>query len=138
MTDDSTALQDLLAQLKTGTAAQRRTAVLKLGMMHNPLIAPDLIQAADDADTGVRSLVASALASLGDTALDRVRAALANDSPRVRQTMLNALRHMDDPAAVPDIIPLLTDPHASVRDAAADTLRAYDTPQARAALDQHT
>ena len=137
MTDDSTALQDLLTQLETGAPAQRRAAVLKLGMMHNPLIVPDLIRAADDADTGVRSLIASALASLGGTALDRVRAALSHDNPRVRQTMLNALRHMDNPATVPDIIPLLTDPHAAVQDAAADALRAYDTPQARAALKQH-
>ena len=137
MTDDSHTLHTLLTQLKHGSPAERRAAALKLGMMHNPLVVPDLIRAADDADTGVRSLVASVLATLGAGTLERVRSALTHASPHVRQTMLNALRHMNDPATVPDIIPLLNDANPDVRRAAVEALRTYDTPQARAALEKH-
>ena len=138
MTNDSTQFNDLLKSLSVGDPAQRRAAALKLGMMHNPLVVPYLIQAAGDADVGVRTLAASGLANAGTAALPKIRKTLTNQhtSAHVRRTLLNALRHMDDPSTVADIAPLLHDPDETVCRAAAEALRAYDTPQARAALEQ--
>lgn len=136
MSDDAQQLDHLLNMLRNAAPAQRRVAAFRLGTMANPIIVPDLINAAGDPDDTVRAFVASGLASLGAAASDRVSAALTDADSRVRQTMVAALRHMQDPAMVAVLIPLLSDPDASVSKAAANALREYDTPEAVAALNR--
>lgn len=132
--NDAQELEKLLQLLRDGDDNARRTAALKLGMMHNPVVIPDLLRAAGDSDKGVRSFVASALANSGEANLGRLRIALQSDDVLVRQTVIAALRHMKNPAVVTDIAPLLNDSDASVQHAAAEALRAYNTPEAQAAL----
>jgi HEAT repeat protein len=92
-------LERLLGQLQAGTAAQRRMAALKLGAMRNPLIIPELITAADDSDDGVRSFIASALAGIGQPAVERLTEALHHESRYVQQMAAHALQHIHSPDA---------------------------------------
>ncbi len=134
MSNDAYQLERILDDLRNADPAGRRQAAFRLGAMANPVIVPDLIAAAGDADDTVRAFVASGLASLGRAALNHVRTSLADGNNRVRETMVAALRHMNDAAVVPDLIPLLNDPADTVRGAAANALREYGTPEATAAL----
>ncbi|MEL7235230.1 MAG: HEAT repeat domain-containing protein, partial [Chloroflexota bacterium] len=92
-------LDTLLKALQSGTPVQRRTAAYQLGKMQNPLIIPELIAAADDSDKGVRSFLASALATIGDPAIEKLTIALSDDSEYVQQVARLALQHMKTPAA---------------------------------------
>lgn len=132
--NEATALQTLMDGLRSADPVLRRQSALKLGMMHNPVIVSDLIRAADDADSTVRALLASALATIGNPALERLRHALHDENPLIRQTAVSALRHMNQPEVVPDLIPLLDDPDPIVQATVADTLRIYRTEDAQAAL----
>ncbi|MEM6282449.1 MAG: HEAT repeat domain-containing protein [Chloroflexota bacterium] len=96
---NTTELDTLLEQLQSGIPAQRRIAAYQLAKMQNPLIVPELIAAADDSDSGVRSFLASALATIGDPAVEKLKLALHDDSEYVRQVALLALQHMKTPGA---------------------------------------
>lgn len=109
---------ELLVQLQTGTPAEKRQAALKLGMMRNPVIIPDLLRAAEADDDGLHSLIASALAGLGDAAMPRLQSALQHDNANVRLTAVMALRHMGRGDAVAWLRPLCDDTAPKVRDMA--------------------
>lgn len=129
-------VEKLLAQLRDEDPKQRRQAAFALGTMQNPLVVPELLEAADDPDDGVRSFVASSLARMGTTALDELRGNISHTSPHVRQVVALALHHMNDPQVVADLIPLLDDPSSIVKQAAAAALRHYATAEAQLALDR--
>lgn len=124
-------IQTLLAMLRTGTDAQRRMAALKLGMMHNPLVIPDLLACVGDADGSVRALIASALAMIGEAAFAPIEAALAQSNAVERHTLVFALRHMPPPLVRQTLERLCQDPAPEVAAAAAETLRLHSDPHWR-------
>lgn len=109
--DEST----LLDQLHHGAIHERRAAAMRLGMMHNPVIIPDLLRAAQTDDDSLRSLLASALAALGDAALEPLRKALSHEHVTVRIVAVMALRHINPPTLADDLAPLADDPDETVR-----------------------
>jgi HEAT repeat protein len=133
MSDDA---NQLLNDLQRGDVAAKRSAALRLGMMHNPLVVPDLLRAADTPDQTLRTLIASAVAR--NASLETVRAALRHRSTYVRLTAIAALRHMsninDD--VVADWITMLTDESDVVQRAAAEALREFDRDDVQTALEQ--
>jgi HEAT repeat protein len=122
----------LLETLKTGTPLEQRTAALRLGVMRNPLLAPDLIQAADTPDANLRTFIASALAVSAPPSA--VAPALRHHSEPVRLVAVAALQHMGHPEAVPLLAACLQDTSVTVQQAAAHALLAYDTDDAHHAL----
>jgi HEAT repeat protein len=133
MSDDA---NQLLNDLQRGDVAAKRSAALRLGMMHNPLVVPDLLRAADTPDQTLRTLIASAVAR--NASLETVRAALRHRSTYVRLTAIAALRHMsnvnDD--VIADWLEILTDESEIVQQAVAEALRDLDRADVKAALKQ--
>lgn len=127
-------LPTLLEQLRTGAAPAKHQAAFALGQMRNPVIIPDLLQAADTEDETLIILLASALAALGDDSTEQLQAALAHESVAVRRTVIAALGQKHTSHITQLLISLLSDDHSTIQQAAANALRHHNTPEAQQAL----
>ncbi|MFI9048502.1 HEAT repeat domain-containing protein [Streptomyces sp. NPDC053427] len=118
------ASRSLLRAAALGDAADevRRAAVIALGRRPVPDDESALTRALADASAGTRAAALRALARRGGAWHARGRALLSDTCPEVRRL---AVRTLEESGVITaeDLIPLLTDPDRSVRDAAAATLQ---------------
>lgn len=96
MSKTSDALTQWAVALQSDNAAQRRIAVFELAKLKNPLFVPSLLEALTDSDASVRTLIATALAGIGEPCLVYLRQHLDHEDVRARMVILTALRHMKE------------------------------------------
>jgi HEAT repeat protein len=109
--------EKLLAELKHDDPDKRSKAAKALGEMEDRLGRAGLEAAADDTDAAVREQVILALGRIGDhRSLNVVAKALNDSNSKVRVAAAVALTHLEQPAALPDLIATLRKTSPSVAD----------------------
>ncbi|WP_435101810.1 HEAT repeat domain-containing protein [Halarchaeum sp. P4] len=109
---------ELLADLREGTATERQRAALELADRERTPAAVEALATAarDDADADVRQFAVEALGELGgDRAAAVARDATDDDDPWVRAEAIVALDHLDRAAHADHLDAALGDPHHAVR-----------------------
>ena len=108
---------------------RRGYAVLMLGGTELKSMVPVIVGRLDDEDPTVRKDAILALSTIDDPgALPAVRAALGDEDPGVRETAVIVIVPLGrgGPEVIDDLIRMLADPDARVRDAAASGLDTLD------------
>ncbi len=120
---DATAIQTAVDALADPSPGARRVAAEVLGSLPAAEVAPPLVEALDDEDPSVRVVVLNALGRAGAAgALLEVAAHLNDAEPEVRAEAVRTLGRLAEyPRGLINLLrPLLEDPEAVVRIAAAD------------------
>ena len=125
MSKSSDALTQWVAALHSDNVAQRRIAVFELAKLKNPLLVPSLLDALTDSDASVRTLIATALAGIGEPCLVYLRQHLEHEDVRARMVILTALRHMKGVDVLAELQHYAQDSDANIREMAQRALVEY-------------
>lgn len=125
--DDATSA--LVGRLREREPAVRLQVVHALGKLGDPAAAPPVAPLLFDHDPAVAAKAAFVLGRLGgDVARDALLSAVGTADPSVREAVSDAL--MGWPEALDPLADLLADPHAAVREHAAEVLGFLGDPAA--------
>jgi len=119
----SDTLSEWVVALQSDNVAQRRIAVFELAKLKNPLLVPSLMDALNDPDASVRTLIATALSGIGEPCLVYLQQHLTDEDPRARMVILTALRHMKGVDVLAELRHFAQDEDPNIREMAQRALK---------------